>query len=132
MWFHMTAKRHQPEKEKETDEDKAQSTFKDQLVVHVIDFVECKAFPALASAMAGIYAQHIYHCPKRKRVENQQLVRQIFQEIAPSEWFATLRQVIPETREIIINLPQNMWRKQGQSQEAGYPELTVFQQFKVG
>ena len=37
-----------------------------------------------------------------------------------------------ETRKTIGDLPNDMWRQQGQCQGAGHPELTVLQQFDVG
>ena len=119
MRLHMPTKSHQPKEEKEPDKDKLQSPFKHQIAVHVI--------PALAGiyvwqvclvwriTMMNLLNQNIDNSPKRKRIENQQLIRQILKEITPAERFAALRQVIPKTRKIIADLPQDMRRQQGQS-----------------
>jgi hypothetical protein len=110
--FDMSPETHDPEKGDYADNERIQSSVK--------------------YFMRLVFNENVNSGGKRERIEYSQLVREIFEKIAPSETSASVAQVIFETREIHGYLPVDMWKEQHDSENSGEPELVARQYPEIG
>lgn len=112
MGLRMAFYRHYPEKEKETSDGEEACPLE-----KIIRFA---LFPTEIDGKTETYG-----------VENEQLIRDVFQQILQSETFVATHQVILEAREIVVDLPEDMRDDKQCGKQDGYPNPFVFQQFEI-